>query len=204
MRWLVLLGSLFAMSGCASAVGSKGDAPREPANVADTLSDSNRAAPTITAMAPAGDSLPAAVQPSSPPALPPAPASTPIVRGLPPSAEQAGTRRVKKTAEAGRFKAELLQHKEFRLVFDDVQRLGVALDFREPRWGLLKLTVGPGFGTVSSAGFNLERLYRAYRAASYFNRDVVVELWKNGAKIGEVTDDGVLVGPEFSVPRVAP
>lgn len=192
MRWLVLLGSLFAMSGCASAVGSKGDAPREPANVADTLSDSNRAAPTITAMAPAGDSLPAAVQPSSPPALPPAPASTPIVRGLPPS------------AEAGRFKAELLQHKEFRLVFDDVQRLGVALDFREPRWGLLKLTVGPGFGTVSSAGFNLERLYRAYRAASYFNRDVVVELWKNGAKIGEVTDDGVLVGPEFSVPRVAP
>jgi fructokinase len=38
--------------------------------------------------------------------------------------------------------------------------LGVALDFREPRWGLLKLTVGPGLATVSSAGFNLERLYR--------------------------------------------
>lgn len=192
MRWLVLLGSLFAMSGCAGAVGSRGGAPPEPANVADTLSDSNRVAPTITAMAPAGDSIPAAAPPSSPPALPPAPASTPIVRGLPPS------------VEAGRIKAELLQHKEFRLVFDDVQRLGVALDFREPRWGLLKLTVGPGFETVSSAGFNLERLYRAYRAASYFNRDVIVELWRNGAKIGEVTDDGVLVGPEFSVPRVAP
>jgi hypothetical protein len=192
MRWLVLLSSLVTMAGCAGAVGAKGGAPPEPANVADTLADSPGGAPTTTAMAPAGDSLPLAAPPSSPPAIPPAPANTPVVRGLPPS------------AEAGRFKAELLQHKEFRLVFDDVQRLGVALDFREPRWGLLKVTVGPGLATVSSAGFNLERLYRAYRAASYFNRDVVVELWRNGAKIGEVTDDGVLVGPEFSVPRVAP
>jgi hypothetical protein len=61
--------------------------------------------------------------------------------------------------------------------------------------------LGPGFETVSSAGFNLEHLYRAYKAVSYYSNDIVVELWKDGAKLGEVTDAGVLVGPEYKVPR---
>jgi hypothetical protein len=100
-----------------------------------------------------------------------------------------------------RFKAELQQDNEFRLAFGDVQQLKVALDFQETRWGLLRVMVGPGLATVSSAGFNLERLYRAYRAASYYGHDLIIELWKDGAKIGEVTDAGVLIGPEFTVPR---
>jgi len=101
----------------------------------------------------------------------------------------------------GRLKAELLQDKGFHLVFGDVQQLKVALDFEESRWGLLQLIVGPGLRTVSSAGFNLQRLYRAYTAASYYGAEIVIELWKDGAKIGEVTEAGVRIGPEFSVPR---
>ncbi len=105
------------------------------------------------------------------------------------------------SAASTRFKAELLEDKEFRVAFDDVQRLGVALDFQEAQFGLLQITVGPGFATVSSARYNLEHLYSAYRIASYRRVDPVIELWKDGAKIGEVTADGVLVGPEFSAPR---
>jgi len=101
----------------------------------------------------------------------------------------------------GRFKAELLQDKGFRLTFGDVQQLKVALDFQETRWGLLRVMLGPGFETVSSAGFNLQRLYRAYMAASYYGEEIVIELWKDGAKLGEVTDAGVRIGPEFSGPR---
>ncbi len=88
------------------------------------------------------------------------------------------------------------------MAFDDVQRLGVALDFQEMHFGLLRVMVGPGFATVSSAGYNLEHLYGAYRNTSYLIRAApVIELWKDGAKIGEVTANGVLVGPEFSAPR---
>lgn len=101
----------------------------------------------------------------------------------------------------GRLRAELLHDKGFHLAFGDVRQLKVALDFEETRWGLLHVIVGPGLSTVSSAGFNLQRLYRAYTAASYYAAEVVVELWKDGAKIGEVTDAGVRIGPEFSVPR---
>jgi hypothetical protein len=101
----------------------------------------------------------------------------------------------------GRLKAELLQDKGFHLAFGDVQQLKVALDFEEARWGLLQIIVGPGLRTASSAAFNLQRLYRAYTAASYYATEIVIELWKDGAKIGEVTDAGVRIGPEFSVPR---
>jgi len=117
-------------------------------------------------------------------------ASAPATAEAPPASEK-----------PGRLKAELLQDKGFQLVFGDVQQLKVALDFEEARWGLLQLIAGPGLRTVSSAGFNLQRLYRAYKAASYYSAEIVIELWKDGAKIGEVTDGGVRIGPEFSVPR---
>ena len=101
----------------------------------------------------------------------------------------------------GRSRAELLADNAFRLNYDDVQRLQVALDFQETRLGILRITLGPGFTTVSSARFNLERLYSAYKASSQQTEDTVIELWKDGAKIGEVTGSGVLVGSDFRAPR---
>jgi hypothetical protein len=127
----------------------------------------------------------------------PAPPTTSVTRTVPrgaspPAAPNAGS---------ARFKAELLRDQEFRVAFEDAQRIGVVLDFQEVQFGLLRVMVGPGLATVSSAAYHLEHLYSAYKISSYRRADAVIELWKDGAKIGEVTADGVLVGPEFSAPR---
>jgi hypothetical protein len=190
MRSLALLGSLVAIGACASTVqGRPADSSFSPPSRAVETGDSTplgaSARPTESESTGTSDDVAMVTGPESYPA---------------PTAPAASRDPVTQT-RAGRFRTELLQDKEFRLVFGDVQRLKLALDFHEARWGLLKLLVGPGFDTVSSAGFNLEHLYRAYKAASYYSNDVVVELWKAGAKIGEVTDAGVMIGPEFKVPR---
>jgi hypothetical protein len=129
------------------------------------------------------DSSARAPQPSSAPA--------PSTVAAPP--DHVGTR--------GRAQAELLKDNDFRIAFDDVRRLRVALDFEEIQFGLLRVTLGPGFATVSSARYNLEHLYRAYRVASYRREDTVIELWKEGTKVGEVTATDVLLGPELTAPR---
>ena len=101
----------------------------------------------------------------------------------------------------GRSRAELLRDTDFRMAFDDVRRLGIATEFEEIKFGLLRVTLGPGFATVSSARYNLERLYTTYRVASYRSEDTVIELWQDRSKIGEVTSGGVLIGTEFTRPR---
>jgi hypothetical protein len=187
MRSLFLLGSLVAIAACAGAV--QGDPP-----------DSSFS-PTARS---AEDSIPPAPTPVTTGGAATASGDVGTSSAAGPDQAQATTaasRDPVTQTRTGRFRAELLQDKGFRLVFGDLQRLKVVLDFRESRWGLLKLMVGPGYTTVSSAEFNLERLYRAYKAASYYSNDVVVELWKDGAKIGEVTDDGVMIGPDYKVPR---
>jgi hypothetical protein len=188
MRSLFLLGSLLAIAACAGAV--QGDPPDSSFSpTARSAEDSvPPAAPPAntggTASSASGDVATTSPATAQPPQATPAASGDPLTQ-----------------TRSGRFRVELLQDKEFRLVFGDLQRLKVVLDFHESRWGLLKLMVGPGYTTVSSAEFNLERLYRAYKAASYYSNDVVVELWKDGAKLGEVTDDGVLVGSDYKVPR---
>jgi len=102
---------------------------------------------------------------------------------------------------AGRAKSELLRDADFRLAFEDVQRLRIVLDFEEAKFGLLRVTLGPGFTTVSSARYNLERLYMTYRVASYRSEDTLIELWRDGSRIGEVTGGGVVIGAESGGPR---
>lgn len=101
----------------------------------------------------------------------------------------------------GRSRAELLRDTDFRIAFDDVRRLGIATEFEEIKFGLLRVTVGPGFATVSSARYNLERLYTTYRVASYRSEDTLIELWQDRAKIGEVTAGGLVIGKDFTRPR---
>jgi hypothetical protein len=105
------------------------------------------------------------------------------------------------SATAGRERAELLRDYDFRVAFDDVQRLRIATDFEEIQFGLLRVTLGPGFATVSSARYNLERLFRTYRVASYRSEETLIELWKDGSKIGEVTTAGVRIDADAAEPR---
>jgi len=116
-----------------------------------------------------------------------------------PATQPGATRPAAETV--GRRKDELLRDTDFRVAFDDVRRLGIALDFEEAKFGLLRVTLGPGFSSVSSARYNLERLYMTYRVASYRSEDTLIELWRDGSRIGEVTAGGVVIGAELGVPR---
>ena len=89
--------------------------------------------------------------------------------------------------------SEALKDPAFRLALDDVQRLRIATEVHEPRPGVLTLQMGPGLETVSSARYSLGRLFSAYAAASVMTTDPVIELWRNGAKIGELTSRGLAV-----------
>jgi hypothetical protein len=106
-----------------------------------------------------------------------------------------------RSATAGRERAELLRDYDFRVAFDDVQRLRIATDFEEIQFGLLRVTLGPGFATLSSARYNLERLYATYRVASYRSEETVIELWKDGSRIGEVTTAGVRIDADAAKPH---
>ena len=191
----VASGSVLMGGGASSSQSGTLRQPSPPAS-----SQPLPAANPITAPAPdslsnkAGPVPPAASLAPAPPSPQPMPAAN---HGAPATAPVAAA----PAATSGRARAELLADNAFRLTFDDLQRLQVALDFRETRFGLLRVTLGPGFATVSSARFNLEHLYGAYKAASQSRDDTVIELWTDRTKIGEVMDSGVKVGPEFRVAR---
>jgi hypothetical protein len=94
----------------------------------------------------------------------------------------------------------VLRDPAFQIALGDVQRLGIATQVREPRHGVLSLEVGPGLETVSSARYTLGRLFSAYAAASLMTTDTVIELWRDGAKIGEVTSRGMQLTNDSMVP----
>jgi opacity protein-like surface antigen len=75
-------------------------------------------------------------------------------------------------------------------VIEDLQRLGLVTEIREPMPGLLQLTVGEAY--TSALDENLLRLYTAY-AGSHpdYHGAVVLELFRGNKKIGEYTRNGL-------------
>jgi hypothetical protein len=104
------------------------------------------------------------------------------------------------SARRGTVDSVVLRDPAFQIALGDVQRLGIATQIREPRHGVLSLEVGPGLETVSSARYTLGRLFSAYAAASLMTTDTVIELWRDGAKIGEVTSRGMQLTNDSMVP----
>lgn len=92
-------------------------------------------------------------------------------------------------------------HPGVRQALADLTRLGVVAEYGEYRPGLLILVLGEGFRESQSAEYNLGRLHKAYGAYLQYRIPPVLELWLNGEKIGEYTNQGLLLGPEFSQPR---
>ena len=74
-------------------------------------------------------------------------------------------------------------------------------EYGEYRPGLLILVLGDGYRQSQSVEYNLGRLLKAYGAYLQYRVPPVLELWLNGEKIGEYTNQGLLLGPEFSQPR---
>lgn len=68
-------------------------------------------------------------------------------------------------------------------------RLGIASKVQEVRPGLLRVTVGDGFGTQNAVGFQLRLLYAPY--ADSYGENATLELVRGRVKIGEYTKDGL-------------
>ena len=92
-------------------------------------------------------------------------------------------------------------HPGVRQALNDLTRLGVVAEYGEYRPGLLILVLGDGYRESQSVEYNLGRLLKAYGSYLQYRVPPVLELWLNGEKIGEYTNQGLLLGPEFSQPR---
>jgi hypothetical protein len=92
-------------------------------------------------------------------------------------------------------------HPGVRQALNDLTRLGVVAEYGEYRPGLLILVLGDGYRQSQSVEYNLGRLHKAYGAYLQYRVPAVLELWLNGEKIGEYTNQGLLLGPEFNQPR---
>ena len=79
---------------------------------------------------------------------------------------------------------------ELRRAVDDVRRLRILDDLREAEPGELIGIVGPGFG-ISSTGYNLGRLLRAYKSIIEWDPDAKLVLWQGNRKIGNFDDSGL-------------
>jgi len=92
-------------------------------------------------------------------------------------------------------------HPGVRQALNDLTRLGVVAEYGEYRPGLLILVLGDGYKSSQSVEYNLGRLLKAYGNYLHYSVPPVLELWLNGEKIGEYTNQGLLLGPEFNTPR---
>ena len=84
----------------------------------------------------------------------------------------------------------LMRSVELRRALDDVQRLRILDDLREGEPGQLSGIVGPGFG-ISSTGYNLRRLLRAYKSTVEWDPNTTLVLWQGDRKIGSFDDRGL-------------
>jgi hypothetical protein len=89
-------------------------------------------------------------------------------------------------------------HRATREALADVIRLRIVSEYTEVRPGILVLTTGEGYANATSLEYNLRRLHQAYRGLLYYQVPAVLELWRDGRKIGEYTEDGLLLGGESS------
>jgi hypothetical protein len=92
-------------------------------------------------------------------------------------------------------------HPGVRQALNDLTRLGVVAEYGEYRPGLLILVLGEGYRESQSVEYNLGRLHKAYGAYLQYRVPPILELWLNGEKIGEYTNQGLLLGPGFNRPR---
>jgi hypothetical protein len=82
-----------------------------------------------------------------------------------------------------------------RLALNDILRLQIARTVREPEEGVLRLELGPGFHPVTSE-YNLRMLYAGYVRHRPMREDPpVVELLRDGTRVGRYTDRGLELEP---------
>jgi hypothetical protein len=103
---------------------------------------------------------------------------------------------------APRTNGDLLRNPDFHQGMDDVRRLRLVAYFQEVRRGLLRVEAGDQFDRGTSVAYNFTRLHSAYSKSIDFYGDAIIEIWQRGRKLGECTRDGLLLGAEYSTPRM--
>jgi hypothetical protein len=117
------------------------------------------------------------------------------------TAAGAAAERAQQAAADSARQRNLGHDRAMRQALSDLTRLRIVTAYREVRPGVLALTVGEGFSNATSTEYNLIRLHQAYRGFLQYELPAVLELWREGSKLGEYTRDGLLLGPPFSAPR---
>lgn len=102
---------------------------------------------------------------------------------------------------APRSNGDLLRNPDFHQAMDDVRRLRLVSSFQEMRRGLLRVSAGDQFESGTSVAYNFTRLHSAYTKSIDYYGEAIIEIWRNGRKVGECTREGLLVGPEYSTPQ---
>ena len=102
---------------------------------------------------------------------------------------------------APRSNGDLLRTPVLHVAMADLRRLRLVAGFQEMRLGLLRVAAGDEFERGTSVSYNFSRLHSAYGRSLDYAGDAIIEVWKDGRKIGECTRDGLLVGPAYSLPR---
>ena len=131
-------------------------------------------APPVSAYPP----TPTVVESKDPPAMPASPAQTP-------PAETTQVARQTRTNE------QLLTSVGFRRAIEDVQRLGIVIQYRELRPDTLSLELGDAAFTGASTEYNLGRLYLAYRGTTAYGPDGALDLRHGERRVGLYTKSGL-------------
>jgi hypothetical protein len=87
-----------------------------------------------------------------------------------------------------------------RIALATMERLELVAGCQEASPGVLRLQVGEKWKRPE-AEYHLNHLYNGYSTHVEAGQAVVLELWKDGKKVGEYTIDGLLYDSEFSPRR---
>jgi hypothetical protein len=87
-----------------------------------------------------------------------------------------------------------------RTALTTLERLGLIAGCQEAGPGVLRLQIGDKWKRAE-AEYHLNHLFNGYSTHVEPEHPVVLELWKDGQKVGQYTIDGLLYGSEFTPRR---
>jgi hypothetical protein len=96
--------------------------------------------------------------------------------------------------ERSRWTILLMGSVDLRRAVEDVQRLGIIDDLREVEPGVLSAMVGSEFG-MSSTGYNLGRLLKAYKSTVEWDPNAAIVLWRGDRRVGIFGGTGLDLSP---------
>ncbi len=86
-----------------------------------------------------------------------------------------------------------------RTALETLQRLDMVTTCQEQTAGVLRLELGPGWSRAP-AEHHLNHLFNGYGKQVEASQTTVLELWRNGQRVGRYTIDGLVYGTDRASP----